>query len=475
MMPAGTRTDPKVEMGSTTPHSSISVLLVDDEQAFRTATARRLALRGFTVTEAADGQQADGMVQEHPPDVVVCDLKMPNLDGLSLMRRRITSSPATAWIVLTGQASVDSAVTSLKLGAVEYLQKPIDVDRLELCIRQAYERHRPSRLMAQLDRCRGDGAARFGLVGISSHIRETCEFVARAAHSERSVLITGESGTGKELVARGIHKQSDRASRPFVTVNCAALSEGLLATELCGHVEGADGGAVGTKLGLFEVANCGSLFIDEIGDMSLPNQSIVLRVIETGQFRRLGDSRDRVVDVRIIAATVHDLPEMIRSHSFRADLCQRLSVLPWHLLPVRERPEDIPLLVHHFLHAHGQRSGQPKRLSPEAFVALQSYGWPGNVREIANVLERAAAGCDDYSIQAQDLELGLAAGVPTPHGMSHMLCDIEREHILRVLEAHGGNKLATAKALGISRMKLYRKLEHYGLAGVSEQPAAPHG
>ena len=441
----------------------IRVLLVDDEASFRTATAKRLRLRGLHVCEAADGEEADRILNDTAPDVVVCDLKMPNLDGLSLIRKRIQGFPATAWIILTGQASVSTAVSGMKLGAADYLQKPVDAEELEQRIVQAYEQNKPARLLQEVRRQLDDGSTRFGIVGKSPHVRHTYEFIVKAARSDQPVLITGDSGTGKELVARGIHEQNDRSTRPFVTINCAALSDNLLANELFGHVQGAYTGAMGTKLGLFEVADGGTMFIDEIGDMSPQNQAAVLRVIETGQFRRLGETKERVVDVRIIAATLQNLPEMTEKRAFREDLYYRLNVLPWHLMPMTDRREDIPLLIQHFLDRHARRSGEARRLSPEAMVALQAYHWPGNVREMANVIERAGTLCDDFTIQVGDLKLGLDRGVATAQGMSSLLTDVEREHVIRVLQAHAGNKVASAKALGISRMKLYRMLEQFGL------------
>ena len=450
-------------MGETevTTDAPIHVLLVDDEASFRSATAQRLRLRGLRVIEACDGEEADALLCKTVPDVVVCDLTMPRLDGLSLLEQRVGDFPATAWIILTGQASVNTAVRGMKLGAADYLQKPVDAEDLERCIVQAYEHTKPARLLARMRAQLREGTTQFGIVGQSPHVAETYEFIIKAARSDQPVLITGDSGTGKELVARGIHKQSDRSTRPFVTINCASLSDALLANELFGHVEGAYTGAVGTKLGLFEVADGGALFVDEIGDMSLQNQAAVLRVIETGQFRRLGEIRERSVDVRIVAATLRNLPEMVEKQAFREDLFFRLNVLPWHLAPLRERGDDVALLIQHFLDRYAHRSGEGKRLSPEALVALQAYDWPGNTREMANVIERAATLCDDHTIRAADLRLGLSQGVATAEGISSRLSDMQREHILRVLQANDGNKVASAKALGISRMRLYRMLEQY--------------
>jgi DNA-binding NtrC family response regulator len=387
---------------------------------------------------------------------------MPTMDGMSLLRRQVAQHPHIGWIILTGQASVETAVEGLKLGAAEYLQKPIDAELLAEHIRAAYARHAPARLMKALRDMLSDGTIRHGIVGQSPHVQESYEFIRKAAASDLPVLITGESGTGKELVARAIHEESDRRARPFVAINCAALSDQLLSNELFGHVEGAYTGAAGTKQGLFEVADQGTLFIDEIGDMSMANQAAVLRVIESGEFRRLGDTRERAVDVRIVAATLRNLPDMAVQHAFREDLYYRLNVLPFHLAPLRERREDIPLLMQTFLDRHCRRCGQSKCVSPAALKCLQSHDWPGNIRELANVVERAALMCDGLTIEPSDLQLGMAAGVATAEGMSSRLVDIEREHILRVLEAHGGNKQAAARALGVSRMKLYRKLEQYG-------------
>lgn len=464
MMSARQRADPDTAMTtSAVMTSTIRVLLVDDEEAFRSATARRLRLRDLEVVEACDGEQAEALLREHRPDVVVCDLKMPRVDGLSLLQRALPHHPATAWLILTGQASVETAVNGLKLGAADYLQKPIDAETLETHIRRVYEQTRSAREVEAARRALQGGVTQFGIVGRSVHVAQTYEFINKAARSDQPVLITGESGTGKELIARGVHECSDRAARPFVTVSCAALSEALLANELFGHVEGAYAGAVGTKQGLFEVADGGTLFIDEIADLSMQNEAAVLRILETGQFRRLGDVRDRVVDVRLAAATVRELPEMVERQAFRGDLYYRLNVLPWRTAPLRDRREDLPLLTQFFIDRHSQRTGRAKGLSPEATVVLQAHDWPGNIRELCNVLERAASLCDQDLIKASDLKLGLSHGVATADGVSNMLDDVEREHIQRVLEAHHGNKLATAKALGISRMKLYRKLERYGM------------
>lgn len=441
----------------------IRVLLVDDQDAFRDATAKRLELRGFQVSQAVDGVQADHLLRENVPDVVVCDLKMPNMDGISLMRKRIQDFPATAWIILTGQATVETAISGLKLGAAEYLQKPIDVEDLERYIRSTYERGAAARMLASVRQQLRDGSMKFGIVGRSPHLAETYEFIYKSAKSSQPVLIAGESGTGKELVARGIHEHSDQKARPFVVFNCSAVERDMQANELFGHVEGAYEGASGNKLGLVEVADGGTLFVDEIGDLSLENQAALLGLMESGQFRRLGDNKDRVVDIRVIASSEHDLSDMIEQESFRKDLFYRLNALPFELAPLRDRREDVPLLIQHFLDRHERRSGEPKRLAPEAMVALESYDWPGNVREVANVIERAATLCDDFTIRPADLKLRLPSGVATADGFSNRLDDVERQHVLSVLESHGGNKVATAKELGVSRMKLYRKLEQYGI------------
>ncbi len=442
---------------------SIHVLLVDDEDAFRQATARRLELRGFSVSQACDGREADVFFDNYHCDVVVCDLKMPNMDGAALLQKRIESAPATSWIILTGQASVETAVSTLKLGAVEYLQKPIDIEDLEFHIHRAYDQNSAVRVLNEVRHQMAEGQIRFGIVGTSRHIQETYEFICKSAKNDQPVLITGESGTGKELIARGIHAQSDRAARPFVAINCSSLSDMMLADELFGHVQTAETQSVGTKAGLLEVTDGGTLFIDEAADLSLANQSALARTIETGQFRRCGDYKDRVADVRIIASTQRDLPHLVQQKIFRKDFYYRLNVLPWTALPLRERRDDIPLLIQHLLDRHGRRTGEPKRLSPESLVALQGYDWPGNIREMANVIERAAALCNGYTIRAHDLHLGLGNAVATPQGLSEKLDDLERDHILRVLESHHGNKLAAAKSLGISRMKLYRKLRLYGI------------
>jgi DNA-binding NtrC family response regulator len=439
----------------------IRVLLVDDEIGFRDATARRLQLRGFQVIQAGDGADGDAIMADDPPDVVVCDLKMPGTDGLTLMRRRIAERASVAWIILTGQASVDTAIEGIKLGAFEYLRKPIDVEDLERHIRAAFESNAPARTLAAIRANDVDG--RHGIVGRSEHVEQVRMFLRKASTSHQPVLLTGESGTGKEVVARAIHEESDRRARPFVTFNGAALSDDLQAAELLGHVQSDDNGAVGNKIGLLEMASGGTLFIDEISDLTLANQAKLLRVMDTGELVRLGDARERTVDVRIVAATFRNLDQMVAEDSFTKDLLHRISVLPFGMQPLREHAVDIPPLIQHFLDRHGRRTGMPKRLAPEALVALQAHSWPGNIRELANTIERAATLCDDFTIRGADLQIGLQHGIPTSSGVSSRLADIEQAHILCVLDAHGGNKQAAARALGISRMKLYRKLEQYGV------------
>ncbi len=464
---------------------TVSVLIVDDDAAFRSLVARRLARRGYAVQDAPDAETALAMARERHFDVAILDIALPGMDGVQLLEQLRIVDPDTQAIMLTGHATVETAIRAMKLGAYDYLTKPCELAELELHVQRAYERLRLARENDALRTALRRSEHSLEIVGDSPAIRQVLHMISRVAPTDSPVLILGESGTGKELVARAIHRASKRAHRPMVVINCAALQETLLESELFGHERGAFTSAVTSKPGLFELANGGTLFIDEVGEMAASVQAKLLRVLEDGSFRRVGSVKEIRVNVRIIAATNKDLAAEVAEKRFRDDLYFRLNVITIHVPPLRERRSDIPLLVRHFL----QRDPRgPRHIEPEAMQRLIEYDWPGNVRELANVIERAKILCDGEVITVQDLPPdiihrrsllpganrpvvvpGASSAIPTPSSAvqpgngASTLAEIEKAHIVSALERHGWNKAQAARALGISRRRLYRLIEKYGI------------
>ena len=444
------------------------ILIVEDDQTTRESLAKALIHEGYEALPAASATQALHLLEREEADLVLSDIRMPGMDGLELLQRIGTIRPGLPFILLTAYASVDSAVEAMKRGAYDYLTKPINLDKLILLIEKALEARRLRRenleLKAQL-------RERYGLaniVGRSTRMEALFGAIEQVASSDATVLVTGESGTGKELVARAIHHTSKRTDAPFVAVSCAALPENLQESELFGHEKGAFTGAHQRTRGRFELAHRGSLFLDEVGDVAPTTQAKLLRVLQERAFERVGGTETIKVEVRLIAATNKDLRELMERGSFREDLYYRLNVVPLAVPPLRERVEDIPVLVTHFLARFNQESGREVRgVTPQALRLLCAYRWPGNVRELENCLQSmvALAKSDEW-LTERDLPPNVAGSDPSrarldfPVGVP--LDEIEKQTILRTLEAFHGNKRRTAEVLGIGLKTLYRKLEEYG-------------
>jgi DNA-binding NtrC family response regulator len=431
------------------------VAVVEDEVGVRELLEEILTSAGYRVTTYAGGSQAlESLAGSDDADLVITDLRMPGLGGEEVLAELKSRRPELNVVVITAFGSIESAIEMVKAGAYDYLTKPFGSDELLLTVQRAMEESRLRREVSRL--ARGDDGIP-GFVGASRAMRELTALVARVASSPLPVLVTGESGTGKELVARAVHRAS--ALGPFVAVNCAALPHDLLESELFGHERGAFSGAVKDKPGLFEAADGGVLFLDEIGDLPLPLQPKLLRALESGEIRRVGSTASRSVQTRVIAATNKDLPAEVGDGRFREDLFWRLNVLSIHVPSLRERPADIPLLVEHF--AGGVR------VTAEAMAWLLAHPWPGNVRELRNTLERAVTLRAGESIGVEDLPAGISAmqreGLLSVGADQRLpLRDVERSYILMVLQAAGGNKSRAAEILGLDRKTLYRKLEEFG-------------
>jgi len=448
------------------------ILIVDDEPAQLELVGGFLRKRGFDVTLAADGTQALARVRREPADLVLTDQKMPGLSGLELIEAVRARNPETAVIVMTAYGTIETAVAAIKAGATDYLTKPLNLDELLHRVHQVREHQRLLVENRELRQALAERHRVEGILGESGRMQEVLSLVRRVAPSDATVLIRGESGTGKELIAKAIHYASPRAEGPLVRVNCAALPETLLESELFGHERGAFTGAVASRKGRFELAHGGSLFLDEIGDLPLHLQVKLLRVLQEREIERLGSSRPLPVDVRLLAATHRDLEALVRGGRFRDDLYYRINVVTVALPPLRERREDIPLLVEHFVSAFAAKNGKAIRgLTREARDALLRYDYPGNVRELENVIERAVVLTRDDVIGPEDLPLSLVDPIPeTPEGADERglpaaVEGLERRMIRDALARTGGVQTAAAELLGISERVLRYKLRKYGLTG----------
>jgi len=444
----------------------INLFVVDDEVGFRELMVKVIPKTKYNLEVFSNGSEVLKAIEKKEFDVGLIDIKMPDMDGIELLKRFRTQNILTEFIVLTGQASVATAIESMKLGCYDYLTKPARLDELEAVIQKAYEKKviRKENIILKEELQIKDKY--YEMVGESSKMGSIFSLIDKVAKTSSPVLIIGESGTGKELVAKAIHKSSNRKDKPFIVVDCAFLSENLLENELFGHEKGAFTDASSMKRGLFEIANGGTLFIDEIGEMKLTTQAKLLRAIETHQFRRLGGIKQIRVNVRIIAATNRNLVEDARNGNFRKDLYYRLNVVTINLPPLRERKEDISLLVKHFM-ANSQVTTIKKKVSQEFMKILMEYDWPGNVRELANIVERALIISVSEYITPADLPIDfsrLPAGYSYPSdkmGLNKLLKDFERDAIIKAFRECKGNKIETAKSLKLSRSKLYRKLKEY--------------
>ena len=450
----------------------VRLLLVEDELNMVRTLAKILERKGYKVDAAGTGEEALRRLSTATYDLVITDLNMPVMDGMQLLREIRQRQHNPAIIVLTGHGTIQSAVEAMKLGAGDYLIKPCHPDELLMVAARLLEvrqlRREVVQLRQQLHRAEHLGE----IIGKSPRMQEIFQVIEAVSQNKSNVLLSGENGTGKELVARTIHAKGALAAKPFLAINCGALSETLLESQLFGHRKGAFTGAIADHDGVFQAADGGTLFLDEISEIPLPLQVKFLRAIQEKEVTPLGSTRPVRVDVRLIAATNCDLEEAVRTGSFRADLFYRLNVVPIHLPPLRERREDVPLLVERFITAFSRAYGvEPKRVTPEAMTRISQYDWPGNIRELQNAIERAFALSSEPEITLKDLPPAVlrmeereaesdtdTVAQPLP------LEAIERRSIVAALHRSGGNKNEAARLLGIDRQRLYRKMEKYGLA-----------
>jgi DNA-binding NtrC family response regulator len=473
---------------------STKVLIVDDKQMMRDSVGSTLQRAGYTVIAACDGQQAMTMVAKHRPAAVLTDLKMPEMDGLELLGRLRQTDDGMPVVLMTAYGSVNDAVSAMKHGAFDFIQKPFEGDQLVMVVRRAVEHRRLLQENAALKTRSMPAESGPSLIGTSAPMKRLAQQLHQIANSHGTVLIAGESGTGKEVVARTIHAHSPRRDRVMLCLNCAALSSNLLESELFGHEKGAFTGADQLRKGRFELAEGGTLLLDEISEIGPELQAKLLRVLQEGQFERVGSSLTMQVDVRVIATTNRDLAQSVATGEFRQDLYYRLNVLPLHLPPLRERPQDIPLLCDHFLASVAMREGrEAKRFDDHAIEAMSRYNWPGNVRELQNICERASVLSRGPIISAALIQPWLLAGEafshmtvapvatpavrptiggplpqraatampPTAIGPVRPLEEVEREQILRTLGHFNGNRQRTAEALGIGVRTLGLKLKKW--------------
>ncbi len=446
-----------------------TILLVDDEEKILKALGRALRDAGHAVVETTSPRDAQRLLAERSFDLLVVDNVMPQLSGLDLIREYTASTPEnerSQILMMTAHATVESAIEAMKLGALDYLQKPFEIDELLVLARRALEHQRLTSQYRYLRSERDEQFGNYGIIGRSRPMQDIIDRAERVAQTKSTVLITGETGTGKELVARAIHNRSAQRDMPLIKVNCAAIPETLLESELFGHVRGAFTGAVTSKKGKFALADGGSIFLDEIGTMSQALQAKLLRVLQEREFEPLGSERTEKVDLRVIAATNRDLRQMVAEGRFQEDLFYRLNVIPIELPPLRERRDDIPSLVDHFVRKHSQRTGRRiDRIDDGVVEALQQYGWPGNVRELENTIERAVVLTPATVITADSispLSVGTtrAAGLPTLQ-LRQNIEWVEKETIRLALESSKGVKKDAAELMGISQRALSYYLAKY--------------
>jgi DNA-binding NtrC family response regulator len=438
-----------------------SILLVDDDAAFRGVMQSELERMDFAVSAAGTGEQGVRMAGELQPEVVLLDLRLPDANGLDVLKGIRASAPAADVIMLTGHGSIDTAIESVRAGAFDYIAKPCPLDELEVRIRRALERQSLRSRASLLERGLTPPDLGADFVGEGATFRQLLALIDRAAPSDSTVLILGETGSGKEMVAKLLHARSRRRKRPFVVVECAALQESLLQSELFGHERGAFTGADRAKPGLFEVAHGGTLFLDEIGEVSLATQVKLLRVLDASTFRHVGGTAEIRVDVRIIAATNRDLADMVRRRLFREDLFYRLRTLTVAVPSLRERPGDIDLLADHFVARFNQRFGVERRLGAGARALLRSHAWPGNVRELLHAIEAAVIVCDGAEIGPEHFA-AIAGRVEPPRDLP-TLRQAERVQIAQALQVSEGRRAQAARLLGISERNLYRKIRAHKL------------
>jgi two-component system NtrC family response regulator len=450
----------KNEMKTGKPLDGLKILFADDEPSIRKVMNLELPRMGHEVTICPDGVTAIAALERNTYDCILVDLDMPGLNGIQVIERARELSPETDAVVLTGKSSLDTAVAALRQGAFDYLSKPcklVELESLFTRIAQARElKNKYRALKKQLDRIEGN----MNLVGLHDSMHRVRQLIGKVAPTNSTVLILGETGTGKELVARALHEQSLRSERPFVPINCGALPETLIESELFGHRKGAFTGADDHRVGLFEVAQGGSIFLDEIGELPKAMQAKLLRVLESGEIRRIGDNTSRQIDVRVICATHRNLAEMVEQNEFREDLMYRINTFEIHLPPLRLRIDDIPELANHLCRRFRTHSFcQGEIFTREALDVLMAHSWPGNVRELANVIEHATILCDEPPITPEHLPRSFnSRGVRVPDLGPITLRELEMHAIQRAMERHEGNKTSASEELGVSLKTLYNKL-----------------
>ena len=447
------------------------VLIIDDEEAIRSSLRMIFEYAGYECVLAANADAGLKIAARESPDLILLDIKMPQMDGMEVLKRLKAEGEEAPIVILSGHGDVKTAVEATKLGAFDFIEKPPESDRLTVVARNALEQGRLKKKVAGF---REGEVGRYRMVGVSGTLDQVRESVARAAPTNATVLIIGESGAGKELVARAIHRNSLRKDEEFVQVNCAAIPEELIESELFGHEKGSFTGATEKQIGKFELAHKGTIFLDEVGDMSLRTQAKVLRVLQEGEVERIGSQKTIQVDVRVIAATNKDLEEAIEKGEFREDLYFRLSVIPIQVPALRERPEDIPPLVEHFLAQFSAENNiRRKAVSPEAMAVLKRHPWRGNVRELKNTIERLMIMAPQEQIGPEHLadvlrrpaESGSAgAAAEAPGSLKDFKESAERAFLVQKLRESRWNISATAAAIGTPRSNLYKKLEHYGIS-----------
>jgi len=451
------------------------VLIIDDEDSIREYLSMMLEREGYDVSASENGKKALKLNNQESFDVVITDIQLPGMSGLDILSAFRESDPAMPVIIITGHASQESAIEALNIGAFYYLLKPVSNEELKQVVRNALEMRRLKEENVDLERALKASGDR-EMVGESSEITSVFDLIDRVAKTSSTVLLYGESGTGKELVARAIHKRSARSDKRFVSINCGALPETLLESELFGHVKGSFTGAVRDKRGLFVVAEGGTFFLDEVSETSTAIQVKLLRVLQEREVVPVGGTKPTKVDVRVIAATNADLQKAIHEGTFRADLYYRLNVIPITIPPLRERRDDIPLLVEHFIE---RLTGGEKTVSPEAMEILSGYEWPGNVRELENIMERAVILEDGDQITAESLNVSIFPERLRKQARGHAaedlgvsgvtLEELERRYLLQTLEEAGWKKKNAAEVLGINPSTLYRKLQRYGMDGGQDE------
>ena len=444
--------------------NKIKLLFVDDDKTFSKVMKKELTRMGYSVVCADCGEKAIDTFKKRNFEVIILDIKMPGIGGLNTLKGVKEIDPEVEVIMLTGRATIESAVESMKIGAYDYITKPCRLSELDILLKKAYEKRQISKENISLKRLVTSKERDKVMISQSDKMKPVFNLINKVAVTDSTVLIQGESGTGKELVARDIHQKSKRNQYPFVAVNCAALHDTLLESELFGHVKGAFTGAHEARQGLFEVADKGTLFLDELGELPTNIQAKLLRVLESGEIRRLGDSKVIFVDTRIITATNKDLTAMVKGGAFREDLFFRINIVRVSLPPLRDRHDDIPLLVQHFLKTHKINMTE-KKFCNDALECMKRYLWPGNIRELENFVENIIIVADDEKIGVCDLPDEIRGYVTNDYVLDAdvSLSDLEKQHIINTLSKMNGNKTRVADTLGISIKTLYNKLKLYNI------------